>query len=149
MSTIYIERRHYSEAIRCLDEAEEIAKDKLPDVFFRRSQARTYNKYSTIEDLEKAQEDLEKAFKSNEEFNLRNKDNFMSKNNNKEIYLEHKERLLKILEKRISDRNSKFKCMLNHSKYSYKRVQERGLKVEECFYMRGEDQIRQYKILRE
>lgn len=149
MSAVYLERRHYSEAIKCLDEAEEIAGDKLPDVFFRRSQARTYNKYSSIEDLETAMTDLEKAFVSLEEFNTRNKDNFMSKNNNKEIYSQHKEKLLKIIEKRVSEKNEKFKCLVHHTKESLKLVKEKNKNVNECFFYRGEDQLRQYKILKE
>lgn len=149
MSSVYLERRHFSEAIKCLDEAEEIAGNKVPDVFFRRCQARTYNKYSKIEDLEKAKEDMEKAFESLKEFNEKNKDNYMSKNNNMQIYTEHKERLLKIIEKKLQIKSSKFKTIFNHSKESLKLVKERNKNVKECFYYKGEDQIRQYKILRE
>lgn len=57
----YMELRHYSEAIDCFDEALEIAGDRVPDLYFRRSQARTYNKYSREEDFELAKKDIEKA----------------------------------------------------------------------------------------
>lgn len=149
MSSLYIERRHYSEAIRCLNEAESYSKDKLPDVFFRRSQARTYNKYSTINDLQLALEDLEKAFISLEEYNLRNKDNYLSKNNNLQIYKEHKEILLKMIEKKKTLHKDKIECLLNHSKESLKLCQEKKRDPKECFFAKPEEQIRQYKILKE
>ena len=149
MSSVYLERRHFTEAIKCLDEAEEIAGDKVPDLFFRRSQARTYNKYSTYKDLELAMQDLENAFKSNIEFNERNKDNFMSKNDNFEVYTEHKLILEKIMTNKLNSNINRFRCILNHTKESYKLVKERNKKAGECFYSRAEDQIRQYKILKE
>ena len=40
--------------IECLDECEETCGDLVPDVFFRRAQARMLNKFSTEEDLAKA-----------------------------------------------------------------------------------------------
>lgn len=57
----YIELRHYSEAISCINEALEYAQDKVPDLFFRRAQAICYNKYSSIEDMNKGLEDINKA----------------------------------------------------------------------------------------
>jgi tetratricopeptide (TPR) repeat protein len=62
-----MELRHYSEAIDCLDEALAIAEDKLPDLYFRRSQARTYNKFSDNEELEKAMQDIDKAIELKDE----------------------------------------------------------------------------------
>lgn len=149
MASLYIERRHYSEAIKCLDEAESYSKGKLPDVLFRRSQARTYNKYSTIKDLQFALDDLEKAFVSLEEYNLRNKDNYLSKNNNLQIYNEHKEILLKIMEKKKTINKSKVDCLLKHSKESLKLCEQKNRDPKECFFAKPEEQLRQYKILKE
>ena len=53
--------RDYKEAIKCLDEAEQILGEKISDIFFRRSQARFYNKDSTYEDLNLALKDINKA----------------------------------------------------------------------------------------
>jgi tetratricopeptide (TPR) repeat protein len=61
LSYAYMELRHYSDAIDCLDEAIVIAEDKVADLYFRRSQARAYNSYSSAEDLEKAMADINKA----------------------------------------------------------------------------------------
>lgn len=57
----YMELRHYTEAISCLDESLEIAGDKVPDLYFRRAQAICYNKFSNSDDYKKALEDINKA----------------------------------------------------------------------------------------
>ena len=69
MAYCHIELRQYSNAIECLDECEETCGDVVPDVFFRRAQARMLNKFSTEEDLEKAKEDIDKAIKLGEKYN--------------------------------------------------------------------------------
>lgn len=61
LSYCYIHLRAYSEAIKCIDEAFEYCDDSLPDLYFRRAQARMFNKYSTIEELKKALTDFKKA----------------------------------------------------------------------------------------
>jgi len=57
----YMELRHFSDALDCLDEALLIAKDRVPDLFFRRSQARCFNKFSDDEEFILAKNDIEKA----------------------------------------------------------------------------------------
>ena len=81
-----MELRHYSEAIDCLDECISIAGDKISDLYFRRSQVRTYNKCSNDEDLRIANSDIEKAISLKKE----------------KIYFEHKEKLTKIIEDKKS-----------------------------------------------
>ena len=61
MCYCYIHLRAYSEAVKCIDEAFEYADDSLPDLYYRRAQARMYNKFSSIEDLRKAEKDLKAA----------------------------------------------------------------------------------------
>lgn len=85
LASAYMELRHYSEAIQCLDECISIAGDKVPDLYFRRSQARSYNKGSSDEQLNLAKNDIEKAITLKKET----------------IYMEHKERLCKIIEERM------------------------------------------------
>lgn len=146
---IHIENRHYSEALKLLNEAEEIAGDKIPDIFFRRSQVRAYNKYSSIKELEKSMLDIDQAFKSLEEYNTRNKDNFLSKNNNFEIYTKHKEILKNIIENRNKSNNDKLFHILIHAKNSMKIFKEKNMNKQYCLYYNGKDQIRQFKILNE
>jgi len=87
----YMELRHYSDAIDCFDEALEIAKDRIPDLYFRRSQARTYNKYSKEDDYEIAKKDIEKAIELK-------KDEI--------IFKEHLDILEKIILEKIIEKNS-------------------------------------------
>ena len=75
MAYCHIELRQYSYAIECLDECEETCGNLVPDVFFRRAQARMLNKFSTEEDLAKANEDIEKAIKFGEHYNAEIKKN--------------------------------------------------------------------------
>jgi len=84
----YMELRHFSEAIDCFDEALEVAGDRVPDLYFRKSQARTYNKYSKEEDYELAKVDIQKAIELK-------KDEI--------IFTEHLEILNKIVEKNYED----------------------------------------------
>lgn len=93
----YMELRHFSEAIDCFDEALEVAGDRVPDLFFRRSQARTYNKYSTDEDFEQAKADIEKAIELK-------KDEI--------IFKEHLDILNKIVEKNYEEKFSKIESKI-------------------------------------
>lgn len=51
----------FSEAIECFNEAFKYVDDDCPDFYFRRAQARIYNKCSTLKDLKSALGDLNKA----------------------------------------------------------------------------------------
>lgn len=53
--------RDYNEAVKCLDEAESLLGEKIPDIHFRRSQARLYNKDSSYEELLLALKDINKV----------------------------------------------------------------------------------------
>lgn len=61
LSYAYMELRHYSEAIECLNEALTYAGDKIPDIYFRRAQARACNKYSNDKAYQLAFDDINKA----------------------------------------------------------------------------------------
>ena len=61
ISYCYIKLRCFSDAIRALDEAFEYANDTLPDIYFRRAQARMYNKSSNLKELKLAMNDLNNA----------------------------------------------------------------------------------------
>ena len=53
--------RHYSEAEKCMDEALGYSKASKPDILLRRAQSIMYNKFSPVEKLEKALNDLKEA----------------------------------------------------------------------------------------
>jgi tetratricopeptide (TPR) repeat protein len=88
----YMELRHFSEAVDCFDEALDVAGDRLPDLYFRRSQARVYNKYSKQEDYELAKADIRKAIELK-------KDEI--------IFKEHLDIINKIVEKNFEEKYAK------------------------------------------
>jgi len=94
----YMELRHFSEAIDCFDEALEVAGDRVPDLYFRRSQARTYNKYSKADDLEIARADIEKA---------------IALKKDEVIFTEHLDILNKIVEKDFEQKFEKIESKNN------------------------------------
>ena len=94
-----MELRHFSDALDCLNEALEIAEDKLPDLYFRRSQVRTYNAYSDEEEYEKAMADIEKAISLK----------------NEALYLEHKKILEEIISKKFSDEVDMTKSIIHNN----------------------------------
>lgn len=84
LSYAYMELRHYTDALECLNECIDIAEDKVADLFFRRSQARAYNKYSTQEEYDLAMADIEKAISIKDD----------------PLFKEHKEKIIKIIEQK-------------------------------------------------
>jgi tetratricopeptide (TPR) repeat protein len=134
LSYSYMELRHFSEAIDCLDEALAIAEDKLPDLYFRRSQARTYNKFSDNEELEKAMQDIDKAIELKDE----------------PLYKEHKDIIIKINEERIKKELDRTDKILSKAKKSYQRVKDKNINRDEIIYTKKDkDALTQYKIIKE
>jgi len=133
LSYSYMELRHFTEAIECLDECIGIAGDKVADLFFRRSQARALNKCSNDEQLQIAKTDIEKAISLKKE----------------QIYIDHYEKVKKIIEDRKASFLSKMEGLINKAKYSLGKMKERGLTMEECLLSRTDDQITQFKVLKE
>lgn len=98
-SYTYINLRNYNEAISCLNEAIHYANDRVPDLYFRRSQARMLNKYNhnCEEELELAVQDIETA--------LRLRDD--------KIFKEHREKLIKLIEEKKNDDINKIRSKIN------------------------------------
>jgi len=86
LSYCYIQLRDYKEAIKCLDEAESLLGEKIPDIFFRRSQARLYNKNSSYEELILALKDIEKAI------------SYIKHEGNRDYYLKQKNLVIATIE---------------------------------------------------
>jgi tetratricopeptide (TPR) repeat protein len=98
MSYCYIELRHYSSAIDCLNECVSYCEDhdNYPDVYLRRSQARTYNKYSDDAQLALALADMQKAIS-------------LSAKGGNRIYNEHYNILMKLIQTRKTVEKDKIK----------------------------------------
>ena len=119
----HMELRQYTNAIECLDECEELAGNLVPDVFFRRAQARMFNKNSTDEDLLKAKSDIEKAIKfgkvHNEEIIKKygDKMNFYKRPIDLEIYYNTSKKLDKIIEARLDLKTYNLRRILLERQY--------------------------------
>ena len=100
LSYTYLELNHYKDAIDCLNECVTLAEDKVADVYFRRSQARTYNKLSSNSDLKLAMEDILKAKELKPEV---------------KIYSEHHDILNKIIETKKKTEIDRIKSKFNNN----------------------------------
>ena len=161
MAYCHIELRQYTNAIECLDECEETCGDLVPDVFFRRAQARMLNKFSTEEDLAKAKEDLEKAIKLGEKYNEEIKKkygtgiNYYRKPIELELYFETKKKLEKIFEARLDLKAYNLRRLLgkvhgNKNQNEEELTEDEAIFFESCLLnTEQEDLERKYKVLKE
>lgn len=86
LSYCYIELRNYSEAEKCLLEAQLLIEESNPMIFFRLAQTRIYNRCSREEDWAKALSDLNKAKRLNDVItNKSSEDTLLKQLINKEI----------------------------------------------------------------
>ena len=160
MAYCHMELRQYTNAIECLDECEELAGNLVPDVFFRRAQARMFNKNSTDEDLLKAKSDIEKAIKfgkvHNEEIIKKygDKMNFYKRPIDLEIYYNTSKKLDKIIEARLDLKTYNLRRILgkvygNKKKNENDIADDEAIFFESCLFNSQSDLERQYRILKE
>ncbi len=142
LSYAYMELKHYSEAIDCINESFEYAGDKVPDLYFRRAQAVCYNKYSSDEDYKKALEDINKAIKLKKE--------------KEPIYQEFLDKFKIVIETKKKEELEKITSKLNvkvglikKAKYSYEKAKEKNFSIDNFFFTDPKDIFTQYKILNE
>ena len=161
MAYCHMELRQYTNAIECLDECEETCGDLVPDVYFRRAQARMLNKFSTEEELNKAKEDIEKAIKLGEKYNEEIKKkygegiNFYKRPIELDIYYETKKKLEKIFEERLDSKIYNLKRILGKVHGSKNKTEDEMTSDEAIFFEScllnsdKEDLERKYKVLKE
>ena len=157
MAYCFIELRHYISAISCLDECEKIAGDLVPDVFLRRAQARIYNKNSGDSEILKAKNDIEKAIKLGEQYNIDIKKEYDETSPiyqriiDLEIYYKTKKKLDKIIDDKINKKVFGIRriigkiCDKKHENMKH----EEAMLIESLVLSRKEDLYRYYKVLKE
>ena len=161
MAYCHMELRQYKHAIECLDECEETVGDLVPDVFFRRAQARMYNKNSTDEDMLKAKEDLQKALASgkkyNEEIIKHYGDNFnlYKRPLDLEVYSKAEKKLDKIIEERLDQKTYNLRRILGKV-YGNRKKNENDINedddaifFESCLFNNSSNLEREYRVLNE
>ena len=158
MAYCFIELRHYSSAINCLNECEKEAGDLVPDVFLRRAQAVICKKNISKIELEKAEKDLEKSIQLAEKFNIELKKEYdemhpvyRARYINLDIYYLMKKKLEKIKEERINEEIFRIRRIIG----KICDEEHKNMKLEEALLIEGlvlskkEDIYRYYKVFKE
>ena len=158
MAYCFIELRHYSSAINCLNECEKEAGDLVPDVFLRRAQALICKKNISKIELEKAEKDLEKSIQLAEKFNTELKKEYdemhpvyRARYINLDIYYLMKKKLEKIKEERINEEIFRIRRIIG----KICDEEHKNMKLEEALLIEGlvlskkEDIYRYYKVFKE
>ena len=157
MAYCFIELRHYTSAISCLDECEKIAGDLVPDVFFRRTQARMYNKNSNESEILKAKADIEKAIKLGEQFNIDIKKEYDETSPiykriiDLEIYYKTQKKLDNIINSKIEKKIYGIRRIIGKivDKEHQNMRHEEAMLIESLVLSRKEDITRYYKVFKE
>jgi len=104
----YLQLNHYTAAVSALEEGIKLT-GANSQLYFRRSQARAFNKGATLEDLNKAKEDIEKAIEVRHTEKLFQQEagllRIMNVHNAGEIYVEHAH----LVDKLIKEKNEEIK----------------------------------------
>ena len=158
MAYCFIELRHYSSAINCLNESEKEAGDLVPDVFLRRAQALICKKNISKIELENAEKDLEKSIQLAEKFNIELKKEYdemhpvyRARYINLDIYYLMKKKLEKIKEERINEEIFRIRRIIG----KICDEEHKNMKLEEALLIEGlvlskkEDIYRYYKVFKE
>ena len=158
MAYCFIELRHYSSAINCLNECEKEAGDLVPDVFLRRAQALICKKNISKIELENAEKDLEKSIQLAEKFNIELKKEYdemhpvyRARYINLDIYYLMKKKLEKIKEERINEEIFRIRRIIG----KICDEEHKNMKLEEALLLEGlvlskkEDIYRYYKVFKE
>ena len=158
MAYCFIELRHYSSAINCLNESEKEAGDLVPDVFLRRAQALICKKNMSKIELENAEKDLEKSIQLAEKFNIELKKEYdemhpvyRARYINLDIYYLMKKKLEKIKEERINEEIFRIRRIIG----KICDEEHKNMKLEEALLIEGlvlskkEDIYRYYKVFKE
>ena len=136
MGYCYIHLCSFSEAIECFNEAFKYVDDECPDFYFRRAQAKIYNKCSSLNDLKSALGDLNKA--------LSRKITFHS-----EIILrEHKfvQELINKKEEQISLVPIK---LLNNFRFAMNKIKKNKLNIQNYIINNNEMDETNYSVMKE
>jgi len=111
LACAYLKLNHYSTAIVACEEGLKLSQNSS-QLYFRRSQARAYNKGATLDDLYKAKDDIEKAIEVKHHEKLFQQDmgilKIMNVHNAGEIYVEHAH----FVEKLIKEKKDEIKSVI-------------------------------------
>ena len=129
----YMNMRHYSEAVKCMDEAMSYVLVSRGEVLFRRAQAIMYNKFSELKELNQAHADLcqAKMFKKIELIN------------------EHMKDLENLIKEKKYRKFANVKSLFNQTNYAMNVITTKNLDVRDHIYHSYDDIYFGAKIVEE
>ena len=129
----YMNMRHYSEAVKCMDEAMSYVLVSRGEVLFRRAQAIIYNKFSELKELNQAHADLcqAKMFKKIELIN------------------EHMKDLENLIKEKKYRKFANVKSLFNQTNYAMNVITTKNLDVRDHIYHSYDDIYFGAKIVEE
>lgn len=129
----YMNMRHYSEAVKCMDEAMSYVLVSRGEVLFRRAQAIMYNKFSELKELNQAHADLcqAKMFKKIELIN------------------EHMKDLENLIKEKKFRKFANVKSLFNQTNYAMNVITTKNLDVRDHIYHSYDDIYFGAKIVEE
>ena len=134
MSFAYMHLRNFNEAIKCLNEAILYSDDKVAELYFRRSQARFYNRYSNYEKLNMAVHDACKAIEIDGE---------------EERFKQHLQLLTCYAEEKKLNEKDRMFTLINNAKYAFEKIKEKQLDIENNVYYSYKEIENYFEILKE
>ena len=129
----YMNMRHYSEAVKCMDEAMTYVLASRGEVLFRRAQAIMYNKFSGLKELNQAHVDLSTA-KMFKKFDLIN---------------EHIQDIENLIKEKKYRKFGYVKSLFGQTNYAMNVITEKNLDVHEHIYYSYDDIFFGAKIVEE
>ena len=109
LACTYLKRNHYSTALVAIEEGMKL-NAATSQLYFRRSQARAYNKGSSLQDLQKAKEDIERAIEIKHYEKLFQQEpgilKILNVHNAGEIYVEHAHYVEKLIKEKKEESKS-------------------------------------------
>ena len=125
--------RHYSEAVKCMDEAMSYVLVSRGEVLFRRAQAIMYNKFSQLRELNQAQVDLSQA-------------KMLRKI---ELIDDHIKEIENLIEEKKYKKVGLIKNLFDQTNYAMNVIREKNLDVREHIYQSYDDIFFGAKIVEE
>ena len=107
-AVLYCKLFHFNEAVRCCNDALKLTKESA-DIFYRRSQAITYNKCSGYDQLKEAMEDIDTAIRMRP---------------NEEKFKDHKKILIETIKEKIEFEKQEIEKIINIAKRNYERCKD-------------------------
>ena len=129
----HMKMRHYSEAVKCMDEAMSYVLISRGEVLFRRAQAVMYNKFSKLNELHQAHMDLNQA-------------KILKKI---ELIDEHLNDIEKLINEKSYRNIANIKNLIKQTNYAFNIIQTKNLNVKDHIYASYDDIFFGAKIVEE